>query len=123
MAYLWKVLAGILQEVCILLNRKSVILCIVYYIIGVVYYICITGFLEEPKPMELIAKMPIIHFKPVEGKRKVIKGMYSCPIYMFPVRTGTRERPSYVISADLRGGRYSSDFWCKRGVALLLSSA
>lgn len=81
------------------------------------------GFLEDPKPMELIAGMPIIHFKPVEGKRKVIKGMYNCPIYMFPVRTGTRERPSFVITADLRGGRWNSDYWCKRGVALLLSSA
>ena len=87
------------------------------------YDCCYIGFLEEPKPMELIARMPIIHFKPVEGKRKVIKGMYSCPIYMFPIRTGTRERPSYVISADLRGGRFTSDFWCKRGVALLLSGA
>ena len=87
------------------------------------YDCCYIGFLEVPKPMELIARMPIIHFKPVEGKRKVIKGMYSCPIYMFPIRTGTRERPSYVISADLRGGRFTSDFWCKRGVALLLSGA
>lgn len=81
------------------------------------------GFLEDSKPMELIAGMPIIHFKPVEGKRKATKGMYSCPVYMFPVRTGTRERPSYVISCDLRVGRYSSDFWTKRGVALLLATA
>jgi len=81
------------------------------------------GFLEEPKPMELIAPMAIIHFKPVEGKRKVAKGFYSCPMYMYPVRTGTRERPSYVVSVDLRCGRFSAEFWTKRGVALLLSHA
>jgi len=81
------------------------------------------GFLEEPKPMELISVMPIIHFKPVEGKRKVAKGFYGCPLYMYPVRTGTRERPSYVVSIDLRCGRFSSDFWTKRGVALLLSTS
>ena len=80
------------------------------------------GFLEEPKPMELMSNMPIIHFKPVEGKRKVAKGFYSCPLYMYPVRTGTRERPSYVVSIDIRCGRFTSDFWTKRGVALLLST-
>jgi dynein heavy chain len=81
------------------------------------------GVLEEPKPMELISNMPIIHFKPVEGKRnRVVKGFYSCPLYMYPVRTGTRERPSYVVSCDLRVGRFSSDFWTKRGVALLLAT-
>jgi dynein heavy chain, axonemal len=80
-----------------------------------------SGFLEEPKPMELISPMAIIHFKPVEGKRKAAKGYYSCPLYMYPVRTGTRERPSYVASVDLRCGRFPSEFWTKRGVALLLA--
>jgi dynein heavy chain len=80
------------------------------------------GFLEEPKPMELISSMPIIHFKPVEGKRKITKGFYVCPLYMYPIRTGSRERPSYVVSIDLRCGRFSADFWIKRGVALLLST-
>jgi len=79
------------------------------------------GFLEEPKPMELIAPMPIIHFKPVEGKRKAQKGFYSCPVYMYPVRTGTRERPSYVVTVEIRCGRFSPEFWTKRGVALLLA--
>lgn len=72
--------------------------------------------------MELVSRMPIIQFKPVEGKRKNVKGMYSSPIYMFPIRTGTRERPSYVVSADLRAGKYSADFWTKRGAALMLST-
>ena len=73
--------------------------------------------------MELLSNMPIIHFKPVEGKRKAAKGMYTCPLYMYPVRSGTRERPSFVYSLDIRGGRFSADFWTKRAVGLLLSTA
>jgi dynein heavy chain len=81
------------------------------------------GFLEESRPMELLSDMPIVHFKPTEGKKKTSKGMYVCPLYMYPVRSGTRERPSFVYSIEIRGGRFSSDFWTKRGVALLLSHA
>jgi len=81
-----------------------------------------SGFFEEPRPMELVSTMPIVHFKPVEGKRKSTKGFYSCPVYMYPIRTGSRERPSYVVSTDLRSGKNSPDFWTKRGVALLLST-
>eukprot|EP00640_Fibrocapsa_japonica_P008248 CAMPEP_0113946450 /NCGR_PEP_ID=MMETSP1339-20121228/57532_1 /TAXON_ID=94617 /ORGANISM="Fibrocapsa japonica" /LENGTH=68 /DNA_ID=CAMNT_0000952533 /DNA_START=11 /DNA_END=217 /DNA_ORIENTATION=- /assembly_acc=CAM_ASM_000762 len=67
--------------------------------------------------------MPVIHFKPVDTKKKALKGVYVCPMYMYPVRTGTRERPSFVIAVDLRSGRYGSEFWTKRGTALLLSVA
>jgi dynein heavy chain len=82
-----------------------------------------TGCLEEPKPMELIALMPIVHFKPVEGKKKSLKGFYTCPIYMYPVRTGTRERPSFVVATEIRAGKVSPDVWTKRGVAVVLSTA
>lgn len=81
------------------------------------------GFLEESRPMELISNMPIVHFKPVEGKRKALKGYYNCPLYMYPVRSGTRERPSYVAAVDVRAGKGTADFWTKRGVALLLSTS
>jgi dynein heavy chain, axonemal len=81
------------------------------------------GYLEESRPMELISHMPIIHFKPVEGKKRTNKGFYTCPLYMYPIRSGSRERPSYVVSVDLRAGKFSSDFWTKRGVAMLLSTA
>jgi dynein heavy chain len=80
------------------------------------------GCLAEPEPMQLYCEMPVIHFKPVEGRRKGAKGFYSCPIYMYPLRTGTRERPSFVIAADLKAGKMSSAFWAKRGVGLLLST-
>jgi dynein heavy chain len=80
--------------------------------------------LAEPNAMELIVPMPIIHFRPKrrEGKLKM-KGQYSCPLYMYPVRTGTRERPSFVIGVDVSTGASEPEHWTKRGAALLLSTA
>ncbi len=48
--------------------------------------------------MKLSYVMPIIHFKPTyaETKGKSKKGQfYLCPVYMYPIRTGVREKPSY----------------------------
>ena len=81
------------------------------------------GCLCEPEPMKLVAPMPIIHFKPAEAKRKLPRGIYQCPLYMYPVRTGTRERPSYMISVDLKSGPNDPEHYIKRGTALLLSLA
>lgn len=81
------------------------------------------GQLCEPEPMRLIEAMPIIHFKPAEVKKKGSKGVYQAPLYMYPVRTGTRERPSYMISVDLKSGNVDPEHWIKRGTALLLSLA
>ncbi|RLN66518.1 hypothetical protein BBP00_00002156 [Phytophthora kernoviae] len=78
--------------------------------------------LTEPHPMELHCSMPILHFRPVEAKKKSAKGLYSCPLYMYPLRTGTRERPSFMIAVDLKAGPGKTpDLWTKRGTALLLS--
>lgn len=52
-----------------------------------------------------------------------ILGLYSCPCYYYPIRTGTPDRAAYVVAVDLRSGAESSDFWIKRGTALLLSLA
>ena len=79
--------------------------------------------LTDPEPMELIVNMPIIHFKPSDTKKKNAKGVYSCPLYMYPIRTGSRERPSFMTFVDLKGGNCDSDFWIKRGTALLLALA
>ena len=73
--------------------------------------------------MELIVGMPILHFKPTEGKKKVAKTIYQCPLYMYPVRTGTRERPSFMVFVDLKAGSVDSEHWVKRGTALLLALA
>jgi dynein heavy chain len=47
--------------------------------------------------------------------------VYNCPLYLYPVRTGTRERPSCMGSVDLRSGAAEADSWIMRGTALLLS--
>jgi len=79
--------------------------------------------LNEPEPMELIYSMPIIHFKPVEAKKSKAKGMYACPLYLYPLRTGSRERPSWMLNIDLKSGNAEPEVWTKRGTALLLALA
>lgn len=79
--------------------------------------------LGDADTMQLIAPMPIVHFKPVAKKKASSDGLYSCPLYLYPVRTGSRERPSFMIWVDLKSGVHSGDFWIKRGAALLLSVA
>jgi dynein heavy chain len=79
--------------------------------------------LTEPRPMELIVSMPIIHFRPKRREARVkLTGVYSAPMYMYPVRTGTRERPSFVLAVDLPAGKADPEHWTKRGTALLLST-
>ncbi|XP_063992490.1 dynein axonemal heavy chain 2 [Diachasmimorpha longicaudata] len=81
------------------------------------------GTLAEPTPMQLIYEMPVIHFCPTEQLKKKSKGLYNCPCYYYPVRGGTNNRSAFVVTVDLDSGYESSDFWVKRGTALLLSLA
>ncbi|CAG9464381.1 unnamed protein product [Pedinophyceae sp. YPF-701] len=78
------------------------------------------GCLCEPEPMKLIVPMPIVLFKPVENKKKPGKSTYLSPLYLYPVRTGTRERPSFMINMELKT-QVEPDHWVKRGTATLLS--
>ncbi|KAJ1563167.1 Dynein heavy chain 2, axonemal, partial [Nowakowskiella sp. JEL0078] len=71
--------------------------------------------------MELITPMPSIHFKPVDGKKKSNKGTYTCPLYYYPIRTGSRERPSFIIALELKLGGNDAEFYVKRGTAALAS--
>jgi dynein heavy chain len=48
------------------------------------------GCLKEPKAMELITPLPPILFKPIEAKKTKPKGIYICPLYYYPIRSGTR---------------------------------
>eukprot|EP01059_Diplonema_ambulator_P010461 TRINITY_DN204_c1_g2_i3.p1 TRINITY_DN204_c1_g2~~TRINITY_DN204_c1_g2_i3.p1 ORF type:complete len:3050 (+),score=1214.76 TRINITY_DN204_c1_g2_i3:4746-13895(+) len=80
------------------------------------------GQLTEPEPMALTKMMPFIHFRPVIMKKTASKGKYNCPMYMYPVRTGTRERPSFVVTVVLPSGSAEPEHWVKRGTALLLST-
>ncbi|XP_060775597.1 dynein axonemal heavy chain 2 [Neoarius graeffei] len=77
--------------------------------------------LVEAEPMQLVCPIPTIHFKPVEHRKKTAKGMYSCPCYYYPVRSGGAGRPSFVVAVDLKSGGVPSDHWAKRGTALLMS--
>ena len=61
----------------------------------------------EPEPMALFAPMPIVHFKPLAKKKGAADGVYQCPLYMYPVRTGSRERPSFITWVEVHSG--SSD--------------
>jgi dynein heavy chain len=81
------------------------------------------GALTDAETMQLFAPMPIVHFKPVAKKKNLTDGYYQCPLYLYPIRTGSRERPSFMIWVDLKAGAHNSDFWIKRGTALLLSLA
>ena len=76
--------------------------------------------------MELIVKMPVVHFKPTERKREKTgesARTYQCPLYMYPIRTGSRERPSFITMIELDAGGLGAEHWVKRGTALLLSLA
>ena len=77
----------------------------------------------EPEPMELVYNMPMLHFKPVESKKSKAKGMYACPLYLYPLRTGSRERPSFMLYIDIKSGAVEPEVWIKRGTALLLATA
>jgi dynein heavy chain len=87
--------------------------------------------LTEPKPMQLMVEMPVIHFKPVHNsgvsgapkKKSQNKDIYPCPLYSFPIRAGTVDRTSYITCVDLKSGEKNSDHWTKRGTALLMSDA
>lgn len=101
--------------------------------------------LIEPAPMQLICNMPVIHFRPAELLRKRTRGktkyygwnvkitvflfsfsfagLYSCPCYYYPQRCGDQGRAAFVVAVDLNAGPEGSDFWIKRGTALLLSLA
>jgi len=77
--------------------------------------------LGDAEPMVLFSPMPVVHFKPVAKKKTVSTDVYSCPLYMYLVRTGTRERPSFVIYIELKAGAVDPGYWIKMGTALLLS--
>ena len=80
--------------------------------------------LAEPEPMQLFAPLPVIHFKPIEARRERTRGIYKAPMYLYPVRTGTRERPSFMGMVDLKCGEgQDQTFWVKRGTAILLALA
>lgn len=77
--------------------------------------------LSDPRPMELVTRMPVIHLRPIINKRKAPKDVYHCPLYMYPVRAG---ESSCIISVDLKMGPGITVSHCvKLGTALLCSTS
>ncbi|CAJ1086733.1 dynein heavy chain 2%2C axonemal-like [Xyrichtys novacula] len=77
--------------------------------------------LVEAEPMQMVCPIPTINFKPVENRKKMAKGMYLCPMYYFPVRSGRAGRASFVLGVEIKSGALTPDHWIKRGTALLMS--
>ncbi|KAF7646689.1 hypothetical protein LDENG_00183830 [Lucifuga dentata] len=71
--------------------------------------------------MQMVCPIPTIHFKPVENRKKMGRGMYLCPCYYFPVRSGRAGRASFVVGVELKSGAVTPDHWTKRGTALIVS--
>jgi len=59
--------------------------------------------------------------KQQKKSNKYKAAFYECPIYFYPIRTGTREQPSFMLNAWLSVGANNPDFYVKRGTALLLN--
>lgn len=85
------------------------------------------GCLKQPAPMELIVPMPLMHFRPVESKRRAAtlasEAFYACPLYAHPGRSAG---DCSLGTVDLRAGVEGSadpELWVMRGTALLLSLA
>jgi len=78
-------------------------------------------FLMEPEVMELFCSMPVIHFRPIPMRAKSLPNLYVCPTYYYPSRQAIGARESFMISIELKTGDQASDFWIKRGTALLMS--
>ncbi|KAA0188249.1 Dynein heavy chain axonemal, partial [Fasciolopsis buskii] len=77
--------------------------------------------LIEATPMQLVCPMPIVHFRPMENKKKSMKNIYVAPCYYYPNRAGTPDRPSFMIGVELKTGDKPPEHWIKRSTALLMS--
>jgi dynein heavy chain len=91
------------------------------------------GTLCEAQSMELLIAMPTIHFKPVEHKKKltrgifffykilkrselIITGLYIAPCYYSSARVG-----SFIVAVELKTGSMPPEHWIKRATALLMN--
>lgn len=76
--------------------------------------------------MTLFDKLPTVLMKPVEKLSRANAKVqhYECPVYVYPIRWGTREKPSYLFPIKLpMSADYDESFFIKRGTACLLSLA
>ncbi|UJR33040.1 hypothetical protein I4U23_020499 [Adineta vaga] len=74
------------------------------------------GILCEAQSMELVTIMPTIHFKPVEHKKKLTRGLYIAPCYYSSIHAG-----SFIIAVELKTGLMPPEHWIKRATTLLMN--
>ncbi|VDN98570.1 unnamed protein product [Rodentolepis nana] len=102
--------------------------------------------LIEATPMMLVCGMPVIHFRPIENKKKIprckshrryfygsskadrnitnlicVLAVYVCPCYYYQNRAGALGKQSFMIGVELKTGDAQPDHWVKRGTALLMN--
>lgn len=81
----------------------------------------------EPRPRELIAKVPILWLEPTtvtEAKaHAATEPMYECPIYKVSTRAGTLSTTgvssSFILAVHLPSGDAAPQHWTKRGAAMI----
>ena len=50
-----------------------------------------------------VSKFHMVDLAGSERQKKTkAKGMYACPLYLYPLRTGSRERPSWMLNIDIK---------------------
>jgi dynein heavy chain len=78
--------------------------------------------IAESKPGELFNSMPAIWLDPIVAADRVLKDVYTCPLYKTSRRAGvlstTGHSTNFVVALHLRS-KLSEDHWIRRGVAML----
>lgn len=52
----------------------------------------------------------------------LLAGLYACPLYYYPMRSGFMGRPSFVMYIDFKSGVQSIEHWIRRAAGALLST-
>jgi dynein heavy chain, axonemal len=82
--------------------------------------------LDESRPKELYADVPVIWLKPVKGRERKEEGFYDCPLYKTLTRAGTLSTTghstNYVMNIELpTSADKKQSHWVSRGTAMFCS--
>jgi len=77
--------------------------------------------LDDSRPKELFVEMPVIWLLPVQNRKKLTTGIYTCPVYKILTRQGqlstTGHSTNFVFFLELRS-KDPDRKWIKAGVAM-----
>lgn len=84
---------------------------------------CLLLFCLDPPSLPSPTPTPTLHYQLSLSHPPFFPplGIFSCPCYYYPNRSGGSGRPSFVVAVDLRCGSVPPEHWIKRGTALLMS--